>query len=124
MQVRLTDRELDAMTILWEHGSGTVAEVRAGLPDDLAYTTVLTVLQTLREKGHVRVEGEGKAHRYYPTIRKEQVEKSAVRRLVNTLFDGSPGLLLTHLVSEQRLSDAELKRLRKLLDDRLKGGKR
>lgn len=124
MQVRLTDRELDAMTVLWDQGSGTVAQVRAAMPDTLAYTTVLTVLQTLREKGHVRVEGEGKAHRYFPTIRKEQVERSAVKRLVNSLFEGSPELLLTHLVSEQRLSDTELKRLRKLLDERLKGGKR
>jgi predicted transcriptional regulator len=47
-----------------------------------------------------------------------------VKRLVNTLFDGSPELLLTHLVREQRLSDTELKRLRKLLNDRLKGGPR
>lgn len=124
MPVRLTDRELDAMSVLWEHGSGTVAEVRAGMPDPLAYTTVLTVLQTLREKGHVRVEGEGKAHRYFPKLRKEQVEHSAVKRLVSTLFEGSPELLLTHLVSEQPLSEAELKRLRKLLDDRLKGGPR
>lgn len=124
MQIRLTDRELDVMSVLWEHGSGTVAEVRGGLPDDLAYTTVLTVLQTLREKGRVRVEDEGKAHRYFPTIEKEQVEQSAVKRLVNTLFEGSPELLLTHLVREQRLSDTELKRLRKLLNDRLKGGPR
>lgn len=122
MQVHLTDRELDVMSVLWDEGSGTVAEVRGALDDELAYTTVLTVLQTLREKGHVRIEGEGKAHRYFPLIAREQVEKSAVNRLLNTLFEGSPELLLTHLVSEQRLRPAELKRLRKLLDDRLKGG--
>ena len=123
MQVRLTDRELDVMTVLWDRGSGTVAEVRAALADALAYTTVLTVLQTLREKGHVRVRDEGKAHRYTPAIAREQVERSAVTRLVTSLFDGSPELLLTHLMTEQPLSAAEMKRLRKLLDSRLKGGK-
>ncbi len=123
MQVRLTDRELDVMTVLWDRGSGTVAEVRAALADDLAYTTVLTVLQTLREKGHVETTDEGKAHRYAPLIAREQVERSAVTRLVTSLFDGSPELLLTHLMTEQPLSEAELKRLRKLLDSRLKGGK-
>jgi predicted transcriptional regulator len=123
MQVRLTDRELDVMTVLWDRGSGTVAEVRAALADDLAYTTVLTVLQTLREKGHVGTTDEGKAHRYAPRIAREQVERSAVTRLVTSLFDGSPELLLTHLMTEQPLSEAELKRLRKLLDSRLKGGK-
>ena len=56
-----TERELDVMSVLWQLGSGTVAEVRAALEDEFAYTTVLTVLRTLEAKGHVRHEGEGKA---------------------------------------------------------------
>jgi len=123
MQIRLTDRELDVMTVLWDKGSGTVTEVRAELTDDLAYTTVLTVLQTLEEKGFVRHVGEGKAHRYHPLVEREAAERSAVDRLVSSLFGGSPELLLTHLVSEPGLSDTELKRLRRLLDARLKGGR-
>ena len=122
MQVRLTDRELDVMTVLWDRGSGTVTEVRADLADELAYTTVLTVLQTLQEKGFVRHTGEGKAHRYHPLVAREVAERSAVNRLVSSLFDGSPELLMTHLMTEQPLSAAELRRLRKLLDSRLKGG--
>ncbi len=123
MQVRLTDRELDVMTVLWDRGSGTVSEVRADLADDLAYTTVLTVLQTLQEKGFVRHTGEGKAHRYHPLVKREAAERSAVHKLVTSLFDGSPELLMTHLMTEQPLSATELKRLRKLLDERLKGGR-
>ncbi len=123
MTIRLTDRELDVMTVLWARGSGTVAEVRAALEDDLAYTTVLTVLQTLEEKGFVDHQGEGKAHRYRPLVAREAAEKSAVDRLVSSLFEGSPELLLTHLMAEPELDAAELKRLRKLLDDRLKGAK-
>lgn len=123
MAIRLTDRELDVMSVLWARGSGTVAEVRAAIEDDLAYTTVLTVLQTLEDKGFVDHEDEGKAHRYRPLVEREAAEKSAVDRLVGSLFGGSPELLLTHLIREPELDAAELKRLRKLLDDRLKGAK-
>ena len=56
-----TDRELDIMDVLWEHGPSTVADVRDRLPVDLAYTTVLTILRTLEEKGHVGHESEGRA---------------------------------------------------------------
>jgi predicted transcriptional regulator len=120
MEIQFTDRELDVMAVLWELGSATVAEVRDRLTDDLAYTTVLTVLRTLEEKGHVDHVGEGKAHRYRPLVARERAGKSALRRLVRKVYEGSPELLLTHLVSDRNLTAAELKRMRKLLDDRLK----
>jgi len=60
---RLTNRELDIMAVLWRDGSGTVNQVWKGLEDDLAYSTVLTMLRTLEGKGHVRHEAEGKAYR-------------------------------------------------------------
>ena len=120
MEIQFTDRELDVMAVLWEHGSATVAEVRDRLADDLAYTTVLTVLRTLEEKGHVDHVEEGKAHRYRPLVARERAGKSALRRLVRKVYEGSPELLLTHLVSDRNLTAAELKRMRKLLDDRLK----
>ncbi|MDP2471223.1 MAG: BlaI/MecI/CopY family transcriptional regulator, partial [Candidatus Palauibacterales bacterium] len=65
MSVRLTPRELDIMAVLWRRESGTVNEVWESLDDDLAYSTVLTMLRTLEAKGHVRHEAEGKAYRYY-----------------------------------------------------------
>jgi BlaI family penicillinase repressor len=120
MEIQFTDRELDVMAVLWEHGSATVAEVREALVDELAYTTVLTVLRTLEEKGYVDHEGEGKAHRYRPLVGRERAGRSAVRRLVKKIFGGSPELLLTHLVSERDLTAAELKRMRRLLVERLK----
>jgi len=114
-----TDRELDVMAVLWDERSGTVTEVRERLDDSLAYTTVLTVLRTLEAKGFVRHEGEGKAHRYYPLIAREQAGVAGVRRLVDTLFSGSAEALLTHLVSDGRLSRDKLARMRALLDERL-----
>jgi BlaI family transcriptional regulator, penicillinase repressor len=120
MEVSFTDRELDVMGVLWERGPATVAEVRAALADDLAYTTVLTVLRILEEKGYVRHEEEGRAHRYHPLVERQAAGRSALRRLTAKLFQGSPEMLLTHLVSDRGLSEAEMRRMRELLDRRLR----
>ena len=120
--VTFTDRELDVMTVLWERGPSTVAEVRDALAaagHALAYTTVLTVLRTLEVKGHVAHAEEGRAHRYRPLVAREVASRSALRRLLGTVFGGSPELLLTHLVRERGVGDDALRRMRALLDERL-----
>ena len=110
------------MAVLWEAGDATVAEVRRRLSDDLAYTTVLTVLRTLEEKGHVaHREGEGRAYRYYPLVEREEAGASVLGRMLDRVFGGSPELLLTQLVADRSLSEAELERMRRLLDERLEG---
>jgi predicted transcriptional regulator len=124
MRISFTDRELDVMKVLWDRGSATVAEVRERLPDDLAYTTVLTVLRTLEEKGHVGHRGEGKAHRYFPLVERRVAGRSALARLIDTVFNGSPELLLSQLVTDRDLSEDELKRLRRLMDARLRSDNR
>lgn len=118
MDIQFTDRELDVMDVLWDLGTATVAEVQERLPDELAYTTVLTILRTLEEKGHVRHEEEGRAYRYIPRVDREAAGRSALRRLVRKVFKGSPEMLLTQLVSERGLSAQQLERMRKLLDAR------
>jgi len=122
MRIAFTDRELDVMSVLWDLGDATVAEVRVRLADQLAYTTVLTVLRTLEQKGYVEHTGEGRAHRYHPLVKREAAGRNALRRLLGKLYQGSPELLMTHLVSDKNLSDEELRRLRKLLEARLRGG--
>ena len=120
---RFTDRELDVMAVLWERGEATVAEVQERLSDALAYTTVLTVLRTLEEKGHVgHREGEGRAYVYRPLVEREEAGSRVLTRLLDRVFGGSPELLLTQLVAERDLSDEELERMRRLLDERLRGG--
>jgi BlaI family transcriptional regulator, penicillinase repressor len=119
MEVVFTEREMDVMAVLWEHGDATVAEVRERLTDELAYTTVLTVLRTLEEKGHVGHTEEGKAHRYHPLVERSRAGESLLRRMTRKIFQGSPELLLTHLVSDRDLSADELRRMRRLLDERL-----
>lgn len=113
--VVLGDRELDVMGLLWESGSGTVTEVRERLPVELAYTTVLTVLRNLEEKGFVSHEVEGRAHRYFPRVAKREARTSLVGRLVDKLFHGSPEQLLVHLVRDRQLSTDDLMRIRRML---------
>lgn len=119
MDIQFTDRELDIMDVLWETGAATVAEVRDALHDDLAYTTVLTILRTLEEKGYVTHDEEGRAHRYRPLVEKQKAEKSALSKLVRKLFKGSPEALLTQLVSDRKLTADDLKRMRALIDEQL-----
>lgn len=122
MEIAFTDRELDVMSVLWDLGSGSVAEVRGRLADDLAYTTVLTILRTLEEKGYVGHVEAGKAYRYHPLVERRDAGTSVLRRITRKLFKDSPELLLTHLVSDRGLGDDELRRMQKLLEDRLRDG--
>ena len=119
MEIAFTERELDVMGVLWDLGGATVAEVRERLSDDLAYTTVLTVLRTLEEKGYVGHVEEGKAHRFHPLVERQEAGTSVLRRITRKLFKDSPELLLTHLVSDRGLTDEELRRMRALLEERL-----
>ena len=117
---QLGDRELEVMTWLWANGSGTVSEVKDGLDDPLAYTTVLTILRNLEAKGFLRRQDEGRGHRYFPRVQQKAARRRALRRLIDTLFLGSPEALLSHLVDEHDLSSAELRRVAKRLADRSK----
>ena len=119
MGISFTDRELDVMAVLWERGPSTVAEARSALEDDLAYTTVLTVLRTLEDKGYVGHAEEGRAYRYHALVAREAAGRSALGRMLGKLFGGSPELLLTQLVRERGVDTDELARMRALLDARL-----
>jgi len=116
----LGDRELDVMGVLWDLGSGTVSEVRERLPADLAYTTVLTILRNLEAKELVTHTSEGKAHRYVPKVARRAARRSALTRIVDKLFHGSPEQLITQLVEDEHLSANDLKRLRALLSAQTK----
>lgn len=120
MQPTFTDRELDVMAILWQRGPSTVAEVRARLTDQLAHNTVLTVLTVLEEKGYVAHTEEGKAHRFRALVKQETAGATAASRMVEKLFGGSTERLLTHLVNERSVTADELRRLRKLLNEKLR----
>jgi predicted transcriptional regulator len=113
---QLTRRELDIMSVLWEKGEATVTEVRDSVDPDLAYTSVSTMIRTLELKGYVsHRRGEGKTHIYFPIVDAETVGESALGRVLNKIYGGSPIKLLAHLVEHKRLSEKELERMRELL---------
>lgn len=114
----LGERELDVMAILWADGSGTVGEVKRRLGAKLAYTTVLTILRNLEAKRFVRHEEEGRAHRYFPRVAQGAAQRTALARLIDTLFHGSPGALVAQLVDDHDLSPEELQKLAAQLDKR------
>jgi predicted transcriptional regulator len=119
VSVHLTNRELDVLAVLWGRGSATVNEVCSLLADDLAYTTVLTVLRALESKGHVRHEKEGKAFRYYAVVEAEVAGDRTLRRLLDKVYLGSREVLVTRLLSDKGVSEDELRRIRQMLDERL-----
>lgn len=119
MSVNLTKRELDVMAVVWDRGSATVAEVHEALPDDLAYSTVLTVFRTLKAKGYVRYQQEGRAFRYFPLIQPNDAGDTALGRLLNKVYQGSREMLIARLVSDDDVSADELRAIRKRLDERL-----
>src|SRR3954464_10976423 len=121
--IYLTDREADVMRVLWDHGASVVTEVKDKLADALAYTTVLTILRTLEQKGYVKHEEEGRVHRYFAAVKEDAARKSALQHLTGKLFKGSAELLFTHLVSDQKLSREQIKRMRELLAGKPGAGK-
>ncbi len=115
----LTDAELRLMDVLWNKGSATVSDVAEALPKQLAlaYSTVLTTLRILENKGFLAHVKEGRAFVYRPTLAREQARQSAVKRLVQRFFDGSPELLMLNLLDHERIDPKELRRLRKRIEE-------
>ena len=115
--VKLTQRELDVMSVLWEMGEATAADVRDKVDPDLAYTSISTVIRLLEAKGFVgHRKGDGKTHVYFPVIDAAAAGKSALGRVIDKIYGGSPVVLLANLLDQRRLSPQELARMRALLD--------
>src|SRR5215217_2778963 len=118
-EIYFPPRELEVMSVLWRLGSATVAEVREAIEEDLAYTSVLSALQTLEEKGYVRHEPEGRAYRYFPSIEAERAGGSALARIKDAIFHGSAERMFAQFVADRKLSREQLERMRRLLAERL-----
>ena len=120
----LTDHELRLMEVLWRKELATVADVVKALPPPpLTYSTVLTTLRTLEQKGHVTHEEEGRAFVYRPAIRRADAAKSAVRHVLDRFFGSSPGALAVTLLDDTLLSEDDLARIKRILARRNRGGK-
>ena len=117
---KLGDLELQILNVLWGQGQSTVREVLQALPvrPRPAYTTVLTMMRLMHEKGYLDRKERGRAHVYQPRLREQRVKRGLVRSLIDTAFRGSPEALLVRLLEEERLSREELDRVRKLIAEK------
>jgi BlaI family transcriptional regulator, penicillinase repressor len=115
-----TDRELQVMSILWARGSATTAAVHDLLSDgwdaEIARTTTLTYLRTLRARQWVRIEREGRGYRWSPAIPIEEARRLAVRRLADLVFDGRRLDLLAYLVGDGLTSRGTLQVIRRMVE--------
>lgn len=126
--MKLSDAEWKVMEALWERSPATVRDVmeRIGGRTGWAYTTVKTILERMAAKGWLRRRTRERVGWFEPLVTRRTARRSAVRSLLDSAFDGAFGSLLHHLVSEEKLSPGERRRLASLLDedDRRRGGDR
>ena len=111
-------QELAIMKVIWRLKDVSVREVYETLRErrPVAYTTVMTMMNTLEGKGYLKKELDGRAFRYKPAVPERRVVTKMVKEFVERVFDGSSAPLLAHLVTSTDLSDDEREELRRLID--------
>ncbi len=121
----LSRREQQIMEIVYALGEATAAQVRGQMADAPSYSTVRKQLTILVERGHLKHREEERKYIYRPTQARGKAGKSALARVVRTFYEGSLEKAVAALVqgSESRLSDDELKRLGKLIEEARRDGK-
>lgn len=113
----LTEAEYRLMDVLWTRGTATVAELTDTLGDPpLAYNTVLTTMRILEQKGYVHHTASGRAFIYRPAVNREDAQRSVVAHVVSRFFNNSPRELVLNLLESDDVDEAELQRLRELID--------
>jgi len=121
----LSRRERQIMDIIYSRGKASAAEVMESLPDPPTYSAVRALLRVLEEKGHLLHEQDGQRYVYSPTVERERAKRSALRRVLQTFFDDSAEDAVAALldISQESLSDGELKRMENLIKQARKEGR-
>ena len=121
----LSRRERQIMDILYQRGKASASEVLEGMEDAPSNSAVRTLLRVLEEKGHVRRRAEGLKYVYAPTVSREKARRTAVRRLMDTYFSGSPEQIVAALldVKSPALTRDELDRMAEMIEKARKEGK-
>src|ERR1043165_2725680 len=112
----LTGQELEIMKVVWERESVTVRDVYEAILEQrkVAYTTVMTMMKILEQKGYLRKKQADRPHVYTPAQPQRKVIGAMVRDFVNRVFNGSAEPLLVHLVEEHDLSPQDLEEIARL----------
>ena len=112
----LTKGELRIMQVLWKLRRATVADVTAAMPPPpLAYTTVLTMLRILEQKGAVKRELDGRAHVYFPAFAQEEAARTAIGDVVQAFFKNSKTALAMRLIAEEKPDKDEIARIKEMI---------
>lgn len=121
----LSRRERQIMDVLYRLGSATAAEVQANIDDAPSYSAVRALLRILVDKGHIKHSYDGPRYVYAPIVSRPVAQKSALKQLVKTFFDGSTSNAVAALLdmSGKDLSDGELEKLAKIVDQAKREGK-
>ena len=116
-EIRLGRLELQIMNVVWDKGKATVHDVRDAISRGRkpAYSTILTMMRKLEAKGYLQHDVDDRTYVYQPTISRQTVRQGVLGDLLDRLFEGSPLLLLNSLVEQNRLSEAELRKIQKLI---------
>jgi predicted transcriptional regulator len=121
----LTKLELQIMQVIWRRGTSNVGEVQEGLEQQLAYTTVQTMLNILHRKGKLRRKLRGRAYEYSATVSEAKALSHALRDVVDRMFGGSSEELVMSLIKSKQLDAKKIAELsRRLEADREGGGER
>jgi BlaI family transcriptional regulator, penicillinase repressor len=113
----LTKAELRVMQVLWEKRRASVADVVAAMPKPPpAYTTVLTMLRILEQKGAVKRELDGRAHVYFPAFEQDDAARTAIGDVVQSFFSNSKTALAMRLIAEEKPDSDELARIKEMIE--------
>ena len=118
-EIDLGAAELEVLKTLWDDGPATVREVMNHLHErgrQVAYTTVLTFLSRLEQKGFVRSDKSDVAYVYRPAVTRDRVTKSRLRSVIEQLYDGAVAPLVLQLMREEKFSTGEIAELQNLID--------
>ena len=116
--IKVTEGELEILQVLWNNGSATVRDVHEELAKskDSGYTTTLKIMQIMHEKGLVERNTSAKTHVYIALVSRKQAQKSALDKILNTVFTGSTADLVIQALGNHRASEDELDAIRKYLN--------
>jgi len=119
-----TELELEILKVLWRDGPSSVRDVRDALADfrDLAYTSVMTIMTIMTRKGYLRRSRNGKSYTYRASVGEDRVTRGMLGDLVDRVFDGSAAAAMVNLLETGDIDDAELEKLRKLIDEKAREG--
>lgn len=118
-QIKPTDSELEILNVLWQRGPSTVREIHEelGKNKDAGYTTTLKLMQIMYEKGILERDTTTRTHVYQPALSQENAQGQILKRMIDTVFNGSAAQMVMQALGNHKANAEELELIRKYLDE-------